>query len=423
MQLRRLSSAIALAGAAYALAAVPAAAQSVEEFYKGQTLTIYVGYSPGGGYDLYARTVGRHLGEHIPGNPSVIVSNVPGAGSLLLANQIYNTLPQDGSAIGVIARGMPMEPLLGSSEAQFDARAFNYIGSANNEVSICVSWHTSPIKKWEDLKTTEMVVGGTGEGADTDTFPKVMNNILHTKMKLVTGYPGGNDILLAMERGEVDGRCGYSWSSAKAAKADWLAEGKMNILIQMSTEKHADLPDVPLIMDAAANDADRAALQLIFARQEFGRPFVAPPNVPADRVEALRKALMDTMEDPEFLAEAKKQDLEVNPIGGERMAELIEQIYQAPPDVVKLARAAIEGTIETTQAVVALEKITGAVTKIEDDGRKVFIGDKSATISGSRTTVTVGGAAGDRGQIKVGMTCEAELTEGDGSEAKTLSCS
>ena len=426
MQLHWFSTAIGCAVTACALASGPAAAQSVEEFYGGRTLTVYVGYSPGGGYDLYARTVARHLGEHIPGNPSVIVSNRPGAGSMLLANELYNILPQDGSVIGVFARGMPMEPLMGTPEAKFDASEFNWIGSANNEVSICVSWHTSPIKKWEDLLTTPMIVGGTGEGADTDTLPRVMNNILGTKLKLVTGYPGGNDVLLAMERGEVDGRCGYSWSSAKAAKADWLAEGKMNILMQMSTEKHADLQDVPLIMDAAKTEADRSALELIFARQEFGRPFVAPPNVPEERVAALREAFMATMQDPDFLAEAQQQDLEVNPIGGQRMGELIAKIYQAPADVVQLAREASEKVdkIEVTTAAVQLLKISGQVSKIEDDGRVVYLGDdQSTTVSGSRTTVTVGGNAADRDKIQVGMTCEAELTGENGSEAKSISCS
>jgi tripartite-type tricarboxylate transporter receptor subunit TctC len=418
------SGVIAVAAGALAFMSAPAAAQSVEEFYKGNTLTLYVGYSPGGGYDLYARSVARHIGEHIPGNPTVVVSNRPGAGSLLLANELFNTLPQDGSAIGIIGRGIPMEPLFGTPEAKFDPREFSWIGSANNEVSICVSWHTSAVKTWEDMKTTGMIVGGTGPGADTDTFPKVLNNILDTKLKLVTGYPGGNDILLAMERGEVEGRCGYSWSSAKAAKADWLAEKKMTVLLQISTAKHADLPDVPLVMDLTDDPSERSALELIFARQVFGRPFLAPPNVPEDRLQALRDAFMATMEDPEFLAEAQQQDLELNPIPGDEIDTLMDQLYEAPADVVALAKEAAEKDIETSQAAVQTLKISGAVTKIEEEGRTVYLGDdQSATISGSRTTVTIGGNPSDRSQIQVGMNCEAELTGENGSEAKTLSCS
>ncbi|HSG95956.1 MAG TPA: tripartite tricarboxylate transporter substrate-binding protein, partial [Afifellaceae bacterium] len=347
MRKRWLSTLVTTFGMVAALAITPASAQTPEEFYKGKTVTVYVGYSPGGGYDTYARTIARHIGKHIPGEPTVIVKNRPGAGSMLLTNEIYNVLPKDGSVIGIVGRGMPMEPLFGNDKAQFEPAKFSWIGSANNEVSVCVAWHTSPVKKWEDLLTTEMIVGGTGEGADTDSFPKVMNNVLGTKLKLITGYPGGNDVLLAMERGEVDGRCGYSWSSAKSRKADWLKEGKMTVLIQMSTEKHPDLPDIPLIMDLAKNDADKAALRLIYARQEFGRPFLAPPDVPADRVAALQAAFMATMDDPDFKADAAKQDLELAPVSGERIAELIAAIYSAPPETVQRAKEATEKVDKT----------------------------------------------------------------------------
>ncbi|HSM20058.1 MAG TPA: tripartite tricarboxylate transporter substrate-binding protein, partial [Hyphomicrobiales bacterium] len=263
-----------------------------------------------------------------------------------------------------------------------------------------------------------------GPGADTDTFPRVMNNILDTKLKLVTGYPGGNDVLLAMERGEVEGRCGYSWSSAKSRKADWLEEGKMRVLIQMSTGKHEDLPNVPLIMDLADTDTERDVLELIFARQEFGRPFVAPPGVPEERVEALRTAFMETMKDPDFLEDAKKQDLEVNPIGGERIKQLIAKIYKAPKELVQLAKEAAEkeGKIEVSEVKVDLMKISGEVTKIEDGGRTIHLGDKSAAISGSRTELTIDGKPDDRGNVKMGMMCEAELTGDNGSEAKTFAC-
>ena len=419
-----LSPLIGISGMALALVATPASADAVSDFYSGKTVTVYVGYSPGGGYDTYARTVARHIGNHIPGNPSVIVKNRPGAGSMLLTNELYNILPKDGTAIGIIGRGLPMEPLFGTPEAKYDPAKFTWIGSTNNEVSVCVSWHTSPVKKWQDLLTTPLIVGGTGPGADTDTFPRVMNNVLGTKLKLVTGYPGGNDVLLAMERGEVEGRCGYSWSSAKARKADWLAEGKMNILIQMSTGKHEDLPDVPLIMDLAKSQEDKDALELIYARQEFGRPFLAPPGVPADRAEALQTAFMATMKDPAFLDDAKKQDLEINPVGGKRVGELIAKIYKAPKEIVQRAKEASEkeGTLEVSEVKVALMKVSGAVTKIEGGGRTVHLGDMSAGISGSRTEVMIGGKTGDRGNITVGMTCEAELTGEDGSEAKTISC-
>jgi tripartite-type tricarboxylate transporter receptor subunit TctC len=419
-----LSTLIGITGMAFALIATPASADAVSDFYSGKTVTVFVGYSAGGGYDTYARTVARHIGKHIPGNPSVIVKNRPGAGSMLLTNELYNILPKDGTVIGIIGRGLPMEPLFGTPEAKYDPSKFTWLGSTNNEVSVCVSWHTSKVKKWEDLLTTPLIVGGTGPGADTDTFPRIMNNVLGTKLKLVTGYPGGNDVLLAMERGEVEGRCGYSWSSAKARKADWLAEGKLNILVQMSTGKHEDLPDVPLIMDLAKTQADKDALELIYARQEFGRPFLAPPGIPADRAEALQAAFMETMKDPEFLEDAKKQDLEINPVSGKRVGELIAKIYKAPKEVVMLAKEASEkeGTLDVSAAKVELMKISGAVTKIDEGGRAIHIGDKSAAISGSRTELTIGGQPGDRANIQVGMTCEAELTGESGSEAKSVAC-
>ena len=424
MRERWLSTLMTTFSVVAALAWTPASAQSVADFYKGKTITLYVGYSPGGGYDTYARTVARQIGKHIPGEPTIIVKNRPGAGSMTLTNELYNSLPQDGTAVGIIGRGMAMEPLFGSKLAKFEPTKFNWIGSTNNEVSICVSWHTSKVKTWQDMQTIPMFVGGTGAGADTDTFPRVMNNLLDTKLKLITGYPGGNDILLAMERGEVEGRCGYSWSSAKSRKADWLKEGKLNILIQMSTGKHPDLPDVPFIMDLAKNDADRAALELIYARQEFGRPFLAPPNVPADRVAALRAAFMATMEDPAFLADAKKQNLEIAPIGGERIGELIANIYSAPPEVIQRAKEATERAekIEITKITVELMEISGTVTEIKKGGRVIHLGDKSAKISGSRTAVMIGGKTDERGNIKMGMNCKAELTGKDGSEAKTFAC-
>ena len=323
------------------------AADAVADFYKGKTVSMYIGYTTGGGYDIYARTVARYMGKHIPGNPAIVPRNQPGAGSLLLTNMIANTLPRDGTVLGVVSRGAFMEPLFENPEAKFKAEDFTWIGSANNEVSVCVSWHTSGVTKVEDMVTRGMIVGGTGPGADTDTFPIVMNNVLGTKLKLVTGYPGGNDALLAMERGEVEGRCGYSWSSAKSAKADWLRDKKINVLVQMSTDKHPDLPNIPLVMDMAKNDKDRQILELVFARQAWGRPFVSTPGVPADRAKALQDAFMATMKDPEFLADADKQKLEIEPLPGHRIDQLIRQVAKAPKDVIEAARIAQEDERKT----------------------------------------------------------------------------
>jgi tripartite-type tricarboxylate transporter receptor subunit TctC len=324
--------------AAALVAVLPATsgwAQTPAEFYKGKNVDLMVGYSAGGGYDVYARIVARYLGKHIPGNPTVVVKNMDGAGSLRLANALYNSMPKDGTVIGTVARGAAFDPLLGNQGARFDASKFSWVGSANNEVSVCVAWGTSGIKTIEDTLTKELVVGGTGPSADTDQFPRIVNGVLGTKMKIVPGYPGGNDVSLAMERGEVQGRCGWSWSSVLATRKDWYDSKKINVLVQMALQKHPDLPNVPLVIDLAKTPEQKQILTLVFARQALGRPYLAPPGVPADRVEALRKAFMDTMKDPEFLAEAEKTQLEVNPVDGAEVQKIVVDAYKVDPAIAK----------------------------------------------------------------------------------------
>jgi tripartite-type tricarboxylate transporter receptor subunit TctC len=329
-----------VAAAALLLAFAPAApAQSVADFYRGKTVELYIGYSVGGAYDLYARHLARHMGKHIPGNPSVVPKNMEGAGSLRLANWLYNIGPKDGTAFGTIGRGTGFDSLLGNTKAQFDATKFTWIGSANNEVSVCVAWHTSGITKFDDLLAKPLIVGGTSSSADTDQFPKIANGVLGTKMRVITGYPGGNEVGLAMERGEVQGLCGWSWSSVKSTHQKWLNEKRFAILVQLALKKHPDLPDIPLITELAKNDEQRKILELIFARQVMGRPFVAPPNVPRDRAEALRKAFMDTMSDKDFLADAEKAQLEVTPVPGDQIEALVKELFATPPDIAKKAAA------------------------------------------------------------------------------------
>ena len=335
---RRLTfSTAALACAAAAVA--PAGAQStgptVAEFYKGKTVEMHIGYTAGGGYDVYGRIVARHMGRYIPGNPNVIPKNTPGAGSLTLTNWLYKAANKDGSVIGTVARGAAFDPLLGVKQAQFDGHKFNWIGSANDEVSVCVAWNGKGVEKWEDLLTKELVVGGTGPTADTDQFPKVMNAILGAKMKIIPGYPGGNDVNVAMERGEVAGRCGWSWSSVVATRANWVKDKTVHILVQLSLAKHPDLPHIPLIMDLAKTDEQKQILKLVFARQTMGRPFLGPPGIPPERVAALRKAFMDTMKDKDFLAEADKAKLEITPVSGEALQKIVEEAYATPPHIAR----------------------------------------------------------------------------------------
>jgi tripartite-type tricarboxylate transporter receptor subunit TctC len=310
-----------------------AVAETPEQFYKGKTVELYIGYSAGGGYDVYARLLARYIGKHIPGNPTVVPKNMTGAGSLLLANWLYNVGPKDGTVFGAIGRGTAFDPIFGLKGSQYEATKFNWIGSMNNEVSVCVSWYDSGIQTVEDLEHKELVVGGTGKSADTDQFPRLMNGVLGTKMRVISGYPGGNDVGLAMERGEVKGRCGWSWSSVKSTHQKWLDEKKINILVQLALSKHPDLPNVPLVVDLAKNDEQRQILRLFFARQVMGRPFLAPPGVPADRVAALRKAFMDALTDKDLVADAEKAKLEVNPVSGEEVQKLVEESYATPKAV------------------------------------------------------------------------------------------
>ncbi len=319
-----------------------AAANPVADFYKGKSIELHIGYSAGGGYDVYGRIVARHMGKHIPGNPQIVPKNSPGAGSLRATNWLYSAAPKDGTAMATVARGAAFDPLLGVAAAKFDGNKFNWIGSANDEVSVCVAWKGHGVETVADLLKKELVVGGTGPTADTDQFPKIMNAVLGTKFKIVPGYPGGNDVNIAMERGEVQGRCGWSWSSVVTTRPDWYKNKSIHVLVQMALSKHPELPHVPLVMDLAKTEEQRNMLTLVFARQTMGRPFVAPPGVPADRVAALRKAFMDTMKDKEFLAEAEKSKLEITPVSGEALQDIVSKAYAADPSIAKKVADALK---------------------------------------------------------------------------------
>jgi tripartite-type tricarboxylate transporter receptor subunit TctC len=280
------------------------------------------------------------MGKHIPGRPTIIPRNRPGAGSMLLSNELASTLPTDGTAFATIARGQVLLPLYGIPEARFNPLKLNWIGSTSNEVSVCISWKDVPVYNWQDLKSRGMIVGGIGPGSDPDTFTRLLNNLLGTKLRLITGYPGGSDIVLAMERGEVEGRCGYSYSSLISQRPDLLEEKKVRLLMQISTSKHPAIPEVPLIMDLAESDFDRQVMTIVFSPQVMGRPFVAPAGVPEDRISALRAAFDATMKDPEYLAEIEKQKLDFAPVSGEEIQALVVRMYSQPQEIVEAAKEA-----------------------------------------------------------------------------------
>ena len=321
--------------AVVALLVSPCHAQAPAEFYRGKTIDVYIGTSVGGGYDAYARMLSRHIGKYIPGNPTVVPKNMEGGGGMRLANFLYNAAAKDGLIFGTFNRGTGFDPLFGNRSAQFEATKFNWLGSTNNEVSVCVAWHSHGVTAYQDVLSRELVVGASGPAADTFQFPKIANAVLGTKFKIITGYPGGNDIDLAMERGEVQGRCGWSWTSVKATHPTWLPQKRINILFQMGLDKHPDLPETPLIMDLARNDEERAIFKLIFGRQVMAWPFATPPGVPAERVAMLRKAFADTLRDRDFLADAGKGNFEVRPVAGETVQALVQDIYDTPPAVVQ----------------------------------------------------------------------------------------
>jgi len=309
-------------------------ADSVADFYRGRNVTLIIGYSVGGGYDAYGRVLARHLGKHIPGHPSIVAQNMPGAGSLRSANFLYNVAPKDGTAIGHFSRGLAMEPLIGTSSTQFDARRFAWLGSGTDEVSIFVTWHASPVKTWHDVLTIPFTVAGEGSGSDPDIFSAVLKNAFGAKLKLVSGYPGSAEVALAIERGEVDGRVGWSWSSLKLIKPDWVAGKRINIITQLALQKSRELDHVPLVFDFAGTDRQRQILRLVLGRQAMARPFAAPPDLPEDRKQALRKAFDATMADAEFLAEARQRGLEVNPVSGADIDKLVDELYRTPTDIV-----------------------------------------------------------------------------------------
>ena len=337
-----MRGAIASVAAAIGLAAcAPASAQTVLDFYRGKTVKVHISYAPGGAYDLSARVLARHMGRHIPGEPTVIALNMPGAGSLRAANYLYNVAPRDGTEFGIFGRTIPIDPLLGSPGVQFDALKFTWLGSTSNEVSTCVSWHTSPVQRATDLFHHELVVGASGATSPSAIFPTVFNAVLKTRFKVVNGYPSSANTLNAMEKGEVAGFCAWGWSAMRATRPDWIRDRKFNVLLQIALRADRDHPDVPLALDLARTPEDRQVLELVVAPQSFARPFAAPPGLPPERAAALRQAFDATVKDPAFIAEAEKLKLEPDLVTAAEMQAILGRLYATPPAIVARAKAAL----------------------------------------------------------------------------------
>jgi tripartite-type tricarboxylate transporter receptor subunit TctC len=331
---------VAMATAAMLCAGSAAFAQS-GDFYKDKSLKLIVGTDAGGSYDFSGRLVGRHIGRAIPGNPQIVVQNMPGAASMNAANYVYNVAPQDGTVLAAFVQTLPQTQLFGDKNVKFDAAKFQWIGNPSSSVTVVVTWHTAPVKTFEDALTKTVVMGAAGQVGLDFTMPSLLNNVLATKFQVVPGYKGGNEIDLAMERGEVFGRAGQSWDGWKVTRPDWVRDKKINVLTQIGLERAKDLPHVPLALDLAKTDEQRHIIELFSDSVAIGRPLVVGPGVPAERVAILREAFRKTMSDPQFLDEAAKVGYEVGPIFGDELQALIGRLMATTPEIAKKAQEAI----------------------------------------------------------------------------------
>jgi tripartite-type tricarboxylate transporter receptor subunit TctC len=317
-----------------ALACSPGLSPALAQDTIDRAINIYVAGTAGGGIDLYARVLARHFGKHVPGKPAVNVQVMPGAGGIRAANFLAQQAPKDGTAITTFAGGPILEPLIGARKADYDSSQFTWIGAVTKDVGLCTAWGQTKFKTIDDAKRHEMTVAGTGAGSDTDIWPPILNELLGTRFKVITGYLGTQETIIAMERGEADGRCTFSYSALKTAKPDWLRDRKINILTQLALAKHSDFPDVPLVYDLVSRPEDRQLLDLMIGSSAMARPFAAPPGLPANVATMLRRAFDATMKDPAFLADAAKIQAEVLPSTGEEVHKLVARLYATPRPVV-----------------------------------------------------------------------------------------
>jgi len=328
------SGGLFVAALAAAFAATPARAQSAAEPFVGKTVTMLIGFGTGGGYDLWGRTVARHIGKHLPGKPTVVAQNMPGAGSYVAASHIYAAAPKDGTVLGIIARDAALGPLSNAPGARFDATKMSWLGSPTREHNVCIANSTAKAKTANDLRTNELILGDTGPGTGTRSYPKVLNDLLGYKFKIVAGFRSSVEVFLAMERGEVEGIC-ESLDSVNQRKPDWIPNKVINVLLQAGAESRPELKGVPNVLTLARNDEEKQVLEYLYAGQDIGRPFVAPPDLPPERLKMLRDAFAATMKDPEFVSDVQRSKLDLEPLDGEHLASLIAKIYATPRPIIE----------------------------------------------------------------------------------------
>jgi len=332
---------IAAAAIAISLGA-SAGAQAPEAFFKGRQITFLIGAGAGGGYDAYYRTFARHVVHHIPGEPTIVPKNMPAASGLAAANTLYTAAERDGATIGAFPNNIPMDPLFGNPGARYDPRKLNWLGSIGKLENVCATWITSPVKTIAQAREREVVVAAAAATSNSAIMPKVLNALLGTRFKPIMGYDPGSGMTLALESGETEGVCGLSWSTIKAARPHWIKDNKLNVIVQLALAKLPELPGVPSALDLVTDPVKKQVLGLILVRQELGRPLAAPPGVPADRLEILRSAFDATMTDPQFLAEAAKLELEIEPLSAPEIDKLLADAFATPKPIVQEAAALIE---------------------------------------------------------------------------------
>jgi tripartite-type tricarboxylate transporter receptor subunit TctC len=402
-----------------------AQAQSVEEFYKRNALKIVISSSAGGGYDTYGRVVARHMGRFLPGNPNVVPQNMPGAGGVRAANFLYNQAPKDGSTIAHLSRGAPFEGIMGNRNAQFDVMKFTWLANMNEAATILFAAKNAPVTSYQDLFTKELIVG-TAVG-DAELFGIAMNNVIGTKLKIITGYPGTAETVLAFERGELQGLAGVDYASMVAQRPTWIADGTLVPIVQYALKPHPKVASsAPTIIALARNDEERAVLEVIFARQAMGRPFLGPPNLPADRAKALEAALMSTAVDADFLADAERLHLEVSATDGAAVRALLTRILSAPTAVIEKARWAVTNrtfvekvrllTVKTPLLAIDTAATPSRAILKNGAGQEIHL-----DIDPNESKITVGGQEAKASVLKSGMTCAFDYL-GEGGTALRIAC-
>ena len=416
--------AAAMAGVMVAASAVPASADDVADFYRDKVLTIWSGLTPGGSYTAYAQVLKDHMGKYIPGNPTIIVGSRTGGSGRVLANWMYNVGPRDGSMFGLIHERMGLEPHVYPKGTKFDGREMTWIGSMAKQKSVCFTWKDSKVKTFEQAQTTETIVGASSTTSTGAVMPRMLNAMAGTKFRIISGYDPA-EVFLAMERGELDGLCGYGWSSLKIARPDFIKEKKVNLLLQFSDRSHKELDGkVPVMMDYITNPRDRQMLKIVFGTQEMGRPFAGPPDMPEARVAALRKAFMQTLEDPAFLKDAEKRRLEIDPISGEEVEALVKELYDTPVELARLTA----GYRKPAKVGESKRKITWKTVSVslkEKKGRYVYftVGGEEhrAKLHRKRTDVTIAGKKEKTAALKAGLQCDVTYP-GHHGLAKAIDC-